>query len=97
MEQVTGHESHWKAKFQEAAKINRGGDMVISSLSFRLLFFSSLSLDINPIWLPLIRNAKFGMQPKIPLVRSSGLQGRRRTIDKTLQGSVYSSSGNLHR
>jgi hypothetical protein len=33
--QVIGHESHWKArKFQEAAEIYRGGDMVISSPSF---------------------------------------------------------------
>jgi hypothetical protein len=45
--QVIGHESHCKArKFQEAAEIYRGGDMVINSPSF----------VIYPVWLPLIRN-----------------------------------------
>jgi hypothetical protein len=54
--QVIGHESHWKArKFKEASEIYRGGDMIISSLSF----------DIHPICLPLIRNINFGIQSKI--------------------------------
>jgi hypothetical protein len=79
MERVTG-ESYWKArKFQEAAEIYRGGDMVISSLSF----------DIHPVWLPLIRNIKFGIQPTIPLVRRlARLQERGRTIQLTQQAHV---------
>jgi hypothetical protein len=88
MERVTGHESHWKArKFQEAAEIYRGGDMVTSSPSF----------DIHPVWLSLIRNIKFGIQTKIPLVRRSArLQERGRTIQTTQQARVVSTSGNLH-
>jgi hypothetical protein len=88
MERVIGHEIHWKArKFQEVAEIYRGGDMVISSPSF----------DIHPVWLPLIRSTKFGIQPKILLVRRSArLQERGRTIQTTQQASVVSSSGDLH-
>jgi hypothetical protein len=86
--QVIGHENLWKErKFQEAVEIYRGGNMVISSLSF----------DTHPVWPPLIRSIKFGIQPKIPLVRRSAiLQKRGRTIQTTQQARVVSSSGDLH-
>jgi hypothetical protein len=80
MERLIGHESHWKAsKFQEAAEIYRGGDMVISSPIF----------DIHHVWLPLVRNIKLGIQPKIPLVRRLAiLQEIRSTIQMTQQPRV---------
>jgi hypothetical protein len=59
---IIGHESKLKArKFQEAAEIYRKDNMAFSSSSF----------DIQPVWFPLIRNIKFGIQPKIPLIRKS--------------------------
>jgi hypothetical protein len=53
--EVIGQEHHWKGrKVQEAAEIYRRGDDV----------FSSPSVEIHPIWLPMIKKAKFGIQNK---------------------------------
>jgi hypothetical protein len=66
--EIIGRETDWKArKFQEAAEIYKAGENAISSPSF----------DIHPVWLPVIRNLKFGIHKK--QVRRSA-----RIRDKTL-------------
>jgi hypothetical protein len=53
--EIIGRETNWKArKFQEAAEIYKAGENAISSPSF----------DINPVWLPVIKNPKFSIHKK---------------------------------
>ena len=53
--EVIGHEQNWKArKVHEAAEILQGGEMVISTAS----------IDIDPVWRPMIKNIKIRKNDK---------------------------------
>jgi hypothetical protein len=60
--EIIDQDHHWKGrKVQEDAEIYRRGDDV----------FSSPSVEMHQIWLPLIKKAKFGMQNNKPTLRRS--------------------------
>jgi hypothetical protein len=53
--EITGHEQHWKTrKFHEAAEIMKGGELV----------FSEPSMEINPIWRPMIKKLNIRKKQK---------------------------------
>jgi hypothetical protein len=65
--EIIRRETNRKArKFQEAAKIYKAGENAISSPSF----------DIHPVWLPVIKNLKFGIHKKQQVRRSAKIRDK---------------------
>jgi hypothetical protein len=69
--EIIKRETYWRArKFQDAAEICKLGENATSSPSF----------DIHPVWLPVIKNLKFGTRKKQKVRRSARIQDRSITL-----------------
>jgi hypothetical protein len=69
--EIIGRETNWRAKkFEEAAEIYKLGEQPISSPSF----------NIHPVWLPVIKNLKFGNHKKQKVRRSAWIRDRAITL-----------------
>jgi hypothetical protein len=70
--EIIGHEQRWKArKFLEAAEIMKCGELV----------FSESSIEINPIWRPMIKKLNIRKNKKLDSTRRSQrlIEKQRRT------------------
>jgi hypothetical protein len=73
--EIIGRETNWKAReFQEAAEIYKAGENAISSPSF----------DIHPVWLPVIKNLKFGIHKKQQVRRSARIRDKALTLQSQM-------------